>query len=240
MAEYVNPYMYLDDVTIEVEKVVSMAMSAGSYSAAEHYLVALLWHMEMTGDAFLKRQIQNIRTFYNLKPFSTPPVAPDMLPLGVEPKNMIFVTTFSYKMPEGEREFRLSMSLLLKWIKRNFLPRVSKKYDWFALWRLLKDKNLLSDTKISRFEEQMNLWFPSEVIPAVADAINLYKNGYLGDNPYYDWNKQEFLERRPNVKQTEEGYDRLVLLCYSLAGAFIPSNLELKEDRKNTQETATR
>ena len=231
MSEYVNPYMYLDNVTIKVETVVSMAMSAGCYSAAEHYLVALLWHMEMTGDDFLKRQIQNIRTFYNLKPFSTPPVAPDMLPLGVEPKNMIFVSTFCYRQPDGEREFRLSMSLLLNWIKANFLPKVNKKYDWFALWRFLRDKHLLTDTKVSRFVEQMNLWFPSEDNPAVADAINLYKNGYLGDNPYVEWNKQEFIERRPSAKQTEEGFDRLLVLCFNLAGTFTPSRLELREDR---------
>ena len=230
MAEYVNPYMYLDDVLIEVEKVVAMAMSAGSYPAAEHYIVELMWHMDVTSDSYLKRQIQNIRARYKMKPFSTPPVAPDQLPLGVEPKNMIFVSTFTYRLPDGEREFRLSMSLLLKWIKANFLPKLNKKYDWFALWRFLKDKKLLSDTKVSRFVEQMNLWFPSEEIPAAADAINLYKNGYLGDHPYLEWNVEEFINKRPSTKQTEDGFDRLVSLCFNLAGAFVPSRLELKED----------
>ncbi len=231
MSEYVNPYMYLDNTAIEVEKVVSMAMSAGSYSAAEHYIVALLWHMEMTRDQLIKRQVQNIRTYYKQPPFSAPPVAPDMLPLGVEPRNMIFVSTFRHRLPDGEREFRLSASLLLKWIKANFLPRVSKRYDWFALWRFLKDKRLLTDTRVSRFVEQMNLWFPSEDIPAVADAVNLYKNGYLGNTPYLDWRQDEFTERRPSTKQTEEGFDRLLALCFSLAGAFIPSRLEVRDDR---------
>lgn len=230
MSEYVSPYMYLDDVLIEVEKVVAMAMSAGSYPAAEHYMVELMWHMDMTEDQYLKRQIQNIRARYKMKPFSTPPVAPDTLPLGVEPENLIFVSTFTYMQPDGEYEYGLSMSLLLKWIKANFLPKLNKKYDWFALWRFFKDKNLLTDTKIPRFAEQMNLWFPTEGIPASPDAINLYKNGYLGDNPYLDWNKDVFLKRRPSTKQTEDGFDRLLSLCFSMAGAFIPHRLELKED----------
>ena len=227
MAGYVSPYMFFDGTMIEVEKVVSMAMGAGSYTLAEHYLVQLLWHLEETQDPLLKREIQNIRTRYNQKPFQTPPVSPDMLPLGVEPENKIFVTTFKYIHPEGERVCNLSMSLLLKWIKTHFLPKINQKYDWFALWRFLKDKGLLSETMVSRFVEQMKLWFPSESIPAKEDAINLYKRGYLGDHPYTEWNKEAFLQKRNTSKQSEEGFDRLLGICYQLAGTFYPSRLEL-------------
>ena len=230
MAEYLSPYMFMDNTLIEVEKVVSMAYGAGNYQSAEHYLLQLMWHLEETKDPLLKQEIQSIRVFYHQKPFPTPPVSPDMLPLGVEPENKIFVSSFSYGMPDGERVFQLSMSLLLKWIKANFLPKVSKKYDWFALWRFLKDKNLLSDPKVTSFVKQMNSWFPSEIIPAVADAINDYKNGYLGDHPYYEWNRLVFLEKRPNTKQTEDSFKRLSSLCYDLAGAFSPLRLELKEN----------
>ena len=231
MADYVNPYMYLDGVPIEVEKVVAMARLAGSYSAAEHYISELMFHMDATDDSFLKRQILNIRLFYKKKAFSTPPVSPDKLPLGVEPMNMIFVSTFTYRQPDGMHEYRLSMSLLLEWIKANFLPRLNKKYEWFALWRFLKDKNLLTDTKVSRFVDQINQWFPNVDIPAAADAINLYKNGYLGDHPYLEWNREEFINKRPSTKQTEDGFDQLTSLCFTLAGAFTPSRLELKEDK---------
>ena len=229
MAEYVSPLMFLDNTMIEVEQVVSMAYGAGSYQSAEHYLVQLLWHLEETKDPLLKRQIQSIRAFYHQKPFPTPPVSPDMLPLGVEPENRIFVSTFKYKHPEGERECNLAMSLLLKWIKANFLPKVNQKYDWFALWRFLKDKGLLRETMVTRFVEQMTNWFPSENIPAQEDAINLYKRGYLGDHPYNEWDKNEFLEKRNSTRQSEEGYDRLLGICYDLAGKFRPSNLELRQ-----------
>ena len=229
MSEYVSPYMYLDGNIIEVEKVVSMAINAGSYQACEHYMLHLMWHLEETNDTFLKRQIQNIRAYYKQSPFPTPPVAPDQLPLGVEPENRIFVSSFIYINPDGEKEYLLGMSLLLKWIKVNFLPLVIQKYDWFALWRFLKDKDLLRETKVSRFVNQMTSWFPSVNIPAQEDAINLYKRGYLGDHPYNEWNKDLFLEKRNTKKQSEEGFDRLLGICFALAGAFRPSFLELSQ-----------
>ena len=118
--------------------------------------------------------------------------------------------------------------------KDTLLQRFPKRYDIVVgnpPYMKVKDKNLLTDTKVSRFVDQINQWFPNVDIPAAADAINLYKNGYLGDHPYLEWNREEFINKRPSTKQTEDGFDQLTSLCFTLAGAFTPSRLELKEDK---------
>jgi len=115
----------------------------------------------------------------------------------------------------------LNTAKLRDWIRVHFLPRVTYNYDWFALWRLLRDHNLFDTSKDStaRFTKQMTTWFPDNASSCQADAINIYKSGYLGRTPHQLWSRQVFSQQiRP--KQAKEGYDRLDSLYNELAMTF--------------------
>lgn len=129
--------------------------------------------------------------------------------------------------------WRLDLGKMWKWINANFIDRLSKGYDWFALWRVLFDNNLIEQGQhqVTKFATQMNEWFPKAKIECTAKQSNLFKNGYLGDTPYRLWNKQTFRERRNSPQQTDDGYDRLEMLCLEL-GEALEEALDDKELRQ--------
>lgn len=116
--------------------------------------------------------------------------------------------------------WQLDVKKLKTWIHDNFLPNLHKRYDWFALWRVLADHRLIAqgEYQTTKFVEQMTKWFGEAQMPCKAKSVNLFKNGYLGDTPYYNWNKAMFKDRRNSYEQTMGGYDRLERLCDELGG----------------------
>ena len=109
----------------------------------------------------------------------------------------------------------LDLDKLHNWVEKFFLPNVCAKYDWFALWRILQEKDFLRDHKTSTFVRQLTFWFGEEQMKGVAAAINLYRSGYLGNYPHHKWDGGEFL-RLMKGKQSEEGFNRLQALCIEL------------------------
>ena len=106
----------------------------------------------------------------------------------------------------------LNLVELKKRIKEKFFDDVCAKYDWFALWRILKDHDFLRDYKSSTFVKQMELWFGEEKLNGVAAAMNIYRSGYLGNYSFKEWEKGAFLKKMKG-KQSEDGYNRLSSLC---------------------------
>ncbi len=109
---------------------------------------------------------------------------------------------------------------LWDWINEYFLKRLTYKYDWFALWRILKDSGLIQNSKTSTsdFVRQMNIWYRDVHTECVCNEgnVNLYRSGYLGKTEYKYWRKADFLEQM-KPKQREEGFDRLNDLCVYLS-----------------------
>ena len=126
----------------------------------------------------------------------------------------------AYNLVFKKRDFNglyLDFEKLRDWIGNNFVPNICAKYDWFALWRILKDHGFLKENKTSKFVNQMELWFGKEQMNGVAAAINIYRSGYLGNYTFEEWKKGAFLERRGlGSKQSEDGYTRLVSICLDL------------------------
>jgi hypothetical protein len=116
---------------------------------------------------------------------------------------------------------------LYKWINTHFVPRITKAYEWFALWRVLRDKKLFEEgqDKAQGFADQMNSWFPDAAVHCSAGEVNRFKRGYLGSTPHTLWEKGAFL-RSKEEKQTTDGYNNLDKLCSTLEESFSWKALE--------------
>lgn len=110
---------------------------------------------------------------------------------------------------------------LRRWLYEHGIKRINKKYELFALWRFLKDKGLLDGSQLTtpNFLEQMTVWYPDEKAQYSGDEINLYKRGYLGDTPFYSWDRKKFREKR-SYKQSMKGFDCLYAICQDLNDAY--------------------
>lgn len=110
---------------------------------------------------------------------------------------------------------------LYKWINTHFVPRITKAYEWFALWRVLRDKKLFEEgqDKAQGFADQMNSWFPDAAVHCSAGEVNRFKRGYLGSTPHALWEKGAFLRSKED-KQTIDGYNNLDKLCTILEESF--------------------
>ena len=112
---------------------------------------------------------------------------------------------------------KIDLHQLRDWIAEHFVPHLTAKYEWFALWRILMDEGLIASdqTKVSRFTRQMNSWFPNAAVRCAADAVNLYHRGYLGSTPYRNWDRSLFYKEK-REKQSMDGFNRLDRLCNDL------------------------
>lgn len=67
-----SSYVCLDGVYVKEEQVVKMAMNAGSFTVAEHYLCALLAHGLMYGKHLIINKVNEVREHYQVLPFAVP------------------------------------------------------------------------------------------------------------------------------------------------------------------------
>lgn len=135
---------------------------------------------------------------------------------------------------ENQGMGRLSLWKLHKWIESHFISLLANQYDWLALWRVLYDHNLIAqgEHQSSKFEKQMNDWFPDAKMACSAKEMNRFRKGYLGDTPYTEWEKAEFFRKRDTDKQSTDGFERLKELCDRLGPELkaVLDNKELRQD----------
>ena len=72
MTKDLSEYVCLDGVYVREEQVVKMAMNAGSFAVAEHYLCALLAHGLMYGKTDITNKVNEVREQYQVLPFAKP------------------------------------------------------------------------------------------------------------------------------------------------------------------------
>lgn len=132
-------------------------------------------------------------------------------------ENIIFRTHY--------QDHELDFQKLWIWVNRHFMKRLSNKYEWFALWRVLKDKGLIRNRMVSTrdFVRQMKAWFKDQDSECMCSDynVNLYRSGYLGMTEYRDWCQETFEEQlEKKTKQRLDGYLRLSELCADMLQAF--------------------
>lgn len=125
--------------------------------------------------------------------------------------------------PDTHQQRELQLVRLYNWIGEHFVSRLSARYEWFALWRMLYDKKLIEGTRAmkSKFAKQMNDWYPEAPYPCIEGEVNRFRNGYLGQTPFSLWDENAYLSKL-HGKQSYSAFRQLYDLC---------------EDLKNTLET---
>ncbi len=210
---------------MEVTEVVDIILSTTNDSVRAKFLLELHQHFVDCYCPELKKTLKALNARFGHKRYEKPPTSPYMLQPGAELKNEIFCTRVVYRNEWVE----IDMRLLQQWIRINFLPLCTKKYSWFALWRFLNDKGMLKDEKISSFCTQMNEWFfdPNAPDAKKPQEENVWSyNGYLSDNSYQQWDKEEFNKKKRNKNQTLEGFEHLRDICFNLAQRWVPTRLK--------------
>ena len=129
--------------------------------------------------------------------------------------NVIFLESIVDSATHHTRQLQLAK--LHRWIGEHFVNRLSARYEWFALWRILYDKKLIVGTRAmtSKFARQMNEWYPDAPSPCVEGEVNRFRNGYLGQTPFTLWDEQTYLKQIQG-KQSYSAFKQLYDLCNDL------------------------
>ena len=72
MTKDLKEFVSLDGILIREEQIVKMAINAGSFAVAEHYLCALLAHGLIYGKTDIVERVNEVREHYQVLPFKKP------------------------------------------------------------------------------------------------------------------------------------------------------------------------
>lgn len=119
--------------------------------------------------------------------------------------------------PDTHQQRELQLVRLYNWIGEHFVSRLSARYEWFALWRMLYDKKLIEGTRAmtSKFAKQMNDWYPDAPYPCIEGEVNRFRSGYLGQTPFSLWDENAYLSKL-HGKQSYSAFRQLYDLCVDL------------------------
>ena len=119
--------------------------------------------------------------------------------------------------PDTHQQRELQLVRLHNWIGEHFVSRLTARYEWFALWRMLYDKKLIEGTRAmtSKFAMQMNDWYPDAPYPCIEGEVNRFRSGYLGQTPFSLWDENAYLSKL-HGKQSYSAFRQLYDLCEDL------------------------
>ena len=155
-------YIWHDGVRIREDQFVSMAMSAGTYALAEHYVCSLLAHGVMHGIGDYINKVNEIRELYHVPLIPVPKEMGESSPRQKETDSM--ARKKFQNMKQNEREIVVGDSLYLLTLEHNKLFR--SKNDWLGIYLVVKDR---VDGRMSRsvFTELAKSatpsWWPTEL-----------------------------------------------------------------------------
>jgi len=155
-------YIWHDGVRIREDQLVSMAMSAGTYALAEHYVCSLLAHGVMHGIGDYINKVNEIRELYHVPLIPVPKEMCESSPRKTETDSM--ARKKFQNMKQNEREIVVGDSLYLLTLEHNKLFR--SKNDWLGIYLVVKDR---VDGRMSRsvFTELAKSatpsWWPTEL-----------------------------------------------------------------------------
>ena len=136
-----SEYVCLDGVYLKEEQLVKMAINAGSFAVAEHYLSAYLAHGLMYGKIDVIDKVNKVRAQYQVLPFERPEDKTismrDKSKKGRMDSVWLKVRKAYGKMTEKERE-ELMKSCLKMLIMEDKL--FSSKNDWLSVMLVVRDR----------------------------------------------------------------------------------------------------
>lgn len=151
--------------------------------------------------------------------------------------NTIFVTEL--KVPLLEESFvYIDINSLWFWIYRNFVPKLSARYEWLALFLFARWKGLIpKEITTDKFCRQMCTWFGSEYtkIQCSYTQVTCYQAGFFrsDDYDYRKWTNEKINIIPSSYKlrkgQNEEGFKRIQELCISLESNYSLDSIQVMD-----------
>ena len=130
----------------------------------------------------------------------------------VQPRNLIFK-----KFHDGKR---IDFRKIRKILEEKLVNEMTNKYEWYAAYRTLYDLKIMEVVQLSKFTEQMNIWFPDAVCPCVEDRLGDYATGHT-IKPFTLWTLEGFRADKKKG-QSESGYNTLFNHCNELKNSLTP------------------
>ena len=131
-------YVWHDGIRINDAQLVTLAMNAGSYHVAEHYLLSLLAHGVMHHLPDYINKVNQVREFYGVAPIPAPKnnftedAKPKKCDMGAKVRRLYL------KMTASEHEELLSQCLLV--MMANYPKLFKFKNQWQGLYLVVRDR----------------------------------------------------------------------------------------------------
>ena len=129
-----------------------------------------------------------------------------------QPVNLIFK-----KFHNGKR---IDFRKIRKILEEKLVNEMTNKYEWYAAYRTLYDLKIMEVVQLSKFTEQMNIWFPDATIPCNKDSLGDYATGHTG-KPFTLWTLESFRADKKKG-QSESGFNTLYYHCQELKANLTP------------------
>ena len=133
-------YIWHDGVRIREDQLVSMAMSAGTYALAEHYVCSLLAHGCANGLAYIINKANEIREFYQVRKYPVPTMDEDSaMPSTRYRISIEDQVRKKYRCMTPDERIRL-LSTCLSSLRANFPKLFRFKNQWQAIYLVIRDR----------------------------------------------------------------------------------------------------
>ena len=105
-------------------------------------------------------------------------------------------------------------------VERVVVKQMRHAYEWYAAYRVLMDLGLIDDPMLTRFAQQMNVWFPDAPIRCSADRMGDYFVGHTAKASTL-WNAELF-RRDMRRGQSTGAFNTLLHRCEELRAVLFP------------------
>ena len=240
--EYKAPIMTCDGVEETVEHVWAKYNNT-SGAIREHYLHELTLHLLFYPCPRLENELRRAAIENGYKCYKKEKQSLNEID-NRQLVNLVFVSEIEYNKTDFKTgnfirvRNAVDKKLIYGWIKNYFKPEERKKYEWYALWLILHNKNLIQNKDLTLFARQIVAWFPDlfqdeEEIETknLAKAIRIYAR-ILGTDPDM-WNNTSIIsvihDKNKGAGASEDGFIKIKNLFYSLRSLLFPEKITIKE-----------
>lgn len=105
-------------------------------------------------------------------------------------------------------------------VERVVVRQMRHAYEWYAAYRVLMDLGLIDDPMLTRFAQQMNIWFPDAPMRCSADRMGDYFVGHTAKASTL-WNIEQF-RREQRRGQSVGAFSTLLHRCEELRAVLFP------------------
>lgn len=129
-----------------------------------------------------------------------------------QPQNMVF--------RQYHKRRAVDYNAVRQAVERVIVKQMRHAYEWYAAYRVLMDIGLIDDPMLTRFAQQMNVWFPDAPIRCSADRMGDYFVGHTAKASTL-WNAEQF-RRDQRRGQSMGAFNTLLHRCEELRAALFP------------------